>query len=160
MKIKRFLVILSLIAFCAQSAFAYTDRVDAKPHEIYDAAKISFEKEGIYKQDPAHLTLTTRWIYSRIRRSRNRPFIPIQLKENVDIRSQMEIKIEEQKNYTEVSIQGRFEEKATGAPPQQAWKKALSSKELYFKEREAFFKILSILEAQRKLSNPPSTQPS
>ena len=160
MKIQHLLFVFSLITFCSQPAFAYTDRVDATPREIYDAAKISFEKEGIYKQDPARLTLTTRWVNSRIRRTRKRPFIPLQLKENINLRSQMEIKIEEQKNYTQVSIQGRFEEKATDAPPQQPWKTALSSKELYFKEREAFFKFLSVLEAQKKSFNPTSPQAS
>ena len=158
MKSYRIFLITALIGFHSSFVFAYTDRVDAKPQEIFDAAKISFGKEGIYKQDPAKLTLTTRWVNSRIRRARKRLFVPLQLKENVNLRSQMEIKIEEQKNYTQVSIQGRFEEKATDAPPQQPWKKALTSKELYFKEREAFFKILTTLEAQKKATHPSVLQ--
>ena len=124
-----------------------------------EAAKASFAKQGIYKEDPEKLTLTTRWIYSRIRKRRNRPFIPLNLKENVDLRNQMTIRIEPGKNYADVSVVGRFEEKATDAPPQQAWKHSISSKELYFKEREAFFEILKFLETQKKSTTPTSIPP-
>ncbi len=157
MKINRFIVISGLIIFFARPLFAYTDRVDAAPQEIFDAAKICFAKEGIYKQDPQKLTLTTSWIYTRIRRTRKPQFVPIQLAENFDVRYQLSMTIEKQKNYTEVSFQGRFEEKKTDAPPQQHWQSSHSSKELYFKEREAFFRVLKVLEEQKKATPQPAS---
>lgn len=134
----------------AAPAWAYTDRVDASAQEIYDAAIKSFEKQGLSQSDPQKKTLTTKWMHSRIRRARQRRFVPLELKENVDFRYQMEVEIKEGKAYSEVSVHGRFEEKPTGAPPQQSWKQSYSSKELYFKEREFFFNILNTLEIQKK----------
>ncbi len=151
MKLRRISVLfMILIEVLSLPVFAYSDRVDAPAQEIYEAAKIAFSKEGIYKENPEKMSLTTKWIYTRIRRSRKRRFVPLELKENVDLRYQMQINVEAGKNYSEVSVVGRFQEKPTDAPPQQVWKQSYSSKELYFKEREAFMKILSSLEAQKK----------
>ena len=152
-----FFLVPILVGCFSLTAAAYSDRIDATSQEIYDAAKTTFLKEGIYRQDPQKKSLTTKWIYERIRRSRKRRFVPMQLKENVDLRYQMQIDIQEGKNYSEISVVGRFEEKATDAPPQQTWKRSYSSKELYFKEREYFSKILNCLEAQKKaaMTIPP-----
>ncbi len=151
-------LMLGLLMAMASSAFAYSDRIDASPQEIYEAAKVAFAKEGFVKQDAAQASLTTKWIYTTIRRSRNRKFVPLNLKENVKLRYRMQIDIAPGKNYSEVSVQGRFEEKATDAPPAQPWKHSYSSKELYFKEREAFIKILTALEAQKKALSTPAPQ--
>lgn len=155
---KRILIALFILGVLPQAGFCYSDRIDASPQEIFEAAKATFAKQGIYKEDSEKLTLTTRWIYSRIRKRRNRPFIPLNLKENVDLRNQMTIRIEPGKNYSDVSVEGRFEEKATDAPPQQAWKRSITSKELYFKERETFFEILKSLETTKKAASPISVQ--
>ena len=141
---------VGLSCFLAVSAWAYSDRIDASAQEIYDAAQVCFAKEGIAKSSPEQKSLTTKWIYTRIRRSRHRRFVPLQLQENVDLRYKMQIEVKDGKNYSDISIDGRFEEKATDAAPQQTWRKSSSSKELYFKEREVFFKILTCLETQKK----------
>ncbi len=156
---KRIFFMLVIWGALLLPAFAYTDRIDASSQEIYDAAKIAFSKEGIYKQNLEKKSLTTRWVYTRIRRSRKRRFVPLELKENVNLRYQMQIDIEDGKNYSGVSVVGRFEEKPTDAPPQQSWKSSYSSKELYFKEREAFMKILSNLETRKKSAAGTALQP-
>lgn len=144
------IIALLILEIFPQAAWCYSDRIDASPQEIFDAAKACFAKQGIYKENAEKKTLTSKWAYSRIRRRRNRPFIPLDLKENIDLRHQMSVSIEPGKNYSDVSVVGRFEEKPTDAAPQQAWKHAITSKELYFKEREVFFEILKCLEVQRK----------
>lgn len=149
----RQLFFLGLCFWGVSGAYAYTDKIDATTQEIYNAATTCFSEGEILKKNPEEKSLTTKWAYSRIRRSRKRRFVPMNLKENVDLRSQMQIDITEGKNYSEVSVQGRFEEKATDAPPQLHWKNAVSSKELYFKERDIFVKILGCLEAQKKASS-------
>jgi hypothetical protein len=155
---KYFVFILVFAGAVALPAFAYSDRIDASAKEIYEAAKIAFSKEGIYKDSPEKNSLTTKWIYSRIRRSRKRKFVPLQLMENVDLRYQMKVEVQDGKNYSDVSVVGRFEEKATDGAPQLPWKRSYSSKELYFKEREYFTKILDALETQKKSAMPPSAQ--
>ena len=155
---KKFVLILAFLGVSSLSAFAYSDRIDASAQEIYDAAKIAFSKEGIYKDSPEKNSLTTKWIYSRIRRSRKRRFVPLQLMENVDMRYQMEVSAQDGKNYSDVSVVGRFEEKATDGAPQLPWKRSYSSKELYFKEREFFTKILDALETQKKSAQVSSAQ--
>lgn len=158
MKLNRVLIVVLALGLLPQTAYCYSDRIDAPVQEIFDAAKACFAKQGIYKQDDEKKTLTTRWAYSQIRRRRNRPFVPLDLKENINLRSQMEIRVEPGKNYSEVSVVGRFEEKPTDAAPQQAWKHSITSKELYFKEREVFFQILAYLESQKKAAAPAPSQ--
>lgn len=153
--------ILFLVAlfFCEPLLWAYSDRVDAPAREIYEAALPCFEKEGIYKSNAEKHSLTTKWIYKTIRRTRKRSFIPTRMKETVDVRYQMTFDIEEGKAYSDVSIRGRFEEKPADAPMMQPWKTSVSDKEFYFKEREAFFKLLSCIEERKKavaVSTPPS----
>ena len=146
-------VLIMVWSFLSASAFAYTDRIDASAQEIFNAAQECFGKEGVLKSDAEKKSLTTKWIYTRIRRSRRRRFVPIHLQENVDLRYQLKIDIQDGKNYSDISIQGWFQEKATDAAPQQTWENSPSAKELYFKERESFFKILNALETRKKSAN-------
>ncbi len=154
------IILIMVWGFFSTSAFAYTDRIDANALEIFNAAQECFKKEGILKSDVEKKSLTTKWIYTRIRRSRKRRFVPIHLQENVDLRYQLKIDVLDGKNYSDISIQGWFQEKATDAAPQQAWENSPSAKELYFKERESFFKILNALEAKKKSANTISAQKS
>jgi len=149
-----FCALTGLLLFAAP-VFAYSDRVDASAREIYDAALASFEKEGIYKADAERYSLTTKWIYKTIRRDRKRRFVPTLMKETVDIRYQMKINIEPGPNYSEVSVIGWFEEKLTDGHPMQPWRSSPSDKEFYFKEREAFFKLLGIIEQNKKAAPAP-----
>lgn len=156
---KRFflIVVLALVYPCA--AWAYSDRVDAPAQEIYTAALGCFEQDGIYKTDPAQHSLVTKWQYETIRRTRKRQFIPTMLKETVEIRYQMQMDIDEGDAYSDVSIRGRFEEKRADAPPMQPWKYSSSSKELYFKEREVFFRLLKCVEEHKTAGSQSASVP-
>jgi len=152
---KIFLFFLCGCLLFSLPAFAYSDRVDASAQEIYEAALPCFETEGIHKSDANSHSLTTKWIYKTIRRTRKRSFIPTPMKETVDVRYQMKFDIEKGKAYSDVSIRGRFEEKQTDAPMMQPWKASVSDKEFYFKEREAFFKLLGCIEERKKVAANP-----
>lgn len=136
------------------SVWAYSDRVDAPVKEIYAAALSCFEDEGFYKADPERGSLTTKWVAQTIRRDRKRRFMPMRMKETVDIRYQMKLDFQEGVNYSDVSIVGRFEEKHTDGHPMQPWRSSPSDKEFYFKERAFFFKLLGCIEANKKAATP------
>lgn len=142
--------------FAAQPLWAYSDRIDASPEEIYNAAVTCFQKEGVSSTDEKKHSLTTKWVYQTIRRTRKRSFIPTRLKESVDIRYQMRMDFDAGTNYSDVSIRGRFEEKPADAPMMQPWKSSSSDKEFYFKEREAVFRLLGCIEENKKAVLAPA----
>lgn len=153
---KKITAVFFLVFFYPAAVWAYTDRVDASAQEIYDAALVCFEEDGIYQTDSAEHYLVTKWKYETIRRSRKRQFIPTMLKETVEIRHQMKMDIDEGQAYSDVSIRGRFEEKRADASPMQPWKYSSSSKELYFKERDVFFRLLKCIEERKTANSQPS----
>lgn len=157
--ISKWIVVALFFLGFSNPVFAYSDRVDAPAREIYDAALKCFAQEGIDRANPEELSLTTKWVSKTVRRFRHRRFVPIRLKETVDIRYKMQVKIEEGQAYSEVLVRGIFEEKPTDGNPMQPWKSSPSSKELYFKEREAFFRLLNFLEEQKKSSQSPASAP-
>ncbi len=157
-------LVLLFLAVGPQTLFAYTDLVDAPAQEIYEAAKVCLKKEGVSADHPDQKSFTTRWVYTTIEKSHRMAFTKIKMKDHVRLRCQMTVASEEGKAYTKVSVNGWFQEKKLDDAPQQAWRNSVSSRELYFKERETFFKILSYLESQKKSSSatfsPVSTVPA
>lgn len=139
--------LIALLGWPGSSALAYTDDVQARIDEAWQAVEKVLTPVGIYKKDEKKKYMQSRWMEDEVIR-KNHLFKDI-TSQAYRRRYRMKVYLTEAGENIQIRVTGEFEQKPKQSPVTAPWRKLKPQMEDYDLERAFFMRILAQMAKAR-----------